>query len=219
MDVRVFAYPFRNKHRAEQGAIIKQEIPMSKRILVILGHPSDTSFCRAIADSYIKGAESSGNEVRLLCLGKLSFDPVLHEGYAGIQTLEPDLTSAQSSISWAQHIVFVYPTWWGAMPALLKGFIDRTFLPGFAFKYRKGSAFWDRLLAGRSAHLLVTMDSPPWYYRWVARMPGHNQMKRAILGFCGIKPVSISNFGPVKGSSPQQREKWLIQTTQFGARA
>jgi putative NADPH-quinone reductase len=192
---------------------------MSKRILVILGHPSDNSFCRALADSYVKGAEASGNEVQLISLGKLSFDPVLHDGYAKIQPLEPDLVSAQSAISWAQHLVFVYPTWWGALPALLKGFIDRIFLPGFAFKYREGSVFWDRLLVGRTAHLLVTMDSPPWYYRWIVRMPGHNQMKRAILEFSGIKPVTISNFGPVKSSTLQQREKWLTQITLFGSRA
>lgn len=191
---------------------------MSKRILVILGHPANDSFCGTLADSYIKGATSTGNEVQLLALGNLSFDPVLHKGYAVIQELEPDLMAAQAAIIWAQHIVFVYPIWWGAMPALLKGFIDRVFLPGFAFKYRDNSAFWDRLLAGRSAHLLVTMDSPPWYFRWVSRMPGHHQMKRTILEFCGIKPVTISSFGPIKNSSPQKREKWLAQAHAHGSR-
>ena len=192
---------------------------MSKRILVILGHPAEHSFCRALADAYVKGAEAAGNEVQFLALGQFSFDPILHEGYARIQDLETDLVSAQAGISWAQHLVFVYPTWWGAMPALLKGFIDRVFLPGFAFKYREGSVFWDRLLVGRSAHVLVTMDSPPWYYRWVVHRPGHNQMKRAILEFSGIKPVAISNFGPVKKSELQQREKWLARAAQFGHRA
>jgi putative NADPH-quinone reductase len=192
---------------------------MSKRILVILGHPAEHSFCRALADAYVKGAAAAGHEVQFLALGQLSFDPILHEGYARIQDLEPDLVSAQTAISWAQHLVFVYPTWWGAMPALLKGFIDRIFLPGFAFKYREGSVFWDRLLAGRSAHLLVTMDSPPWYYRWVVHRPGHNQMKRAILEFSGIKPVAISNFGPVKSSDVRRRERWLEQATQFGNEA
>jgi NAD(P)H dehydrogenase (quinone) len=119
------------------------------------------------------------------------------------------LAAGQAAISWAQHLVFVYPIWWGAMPALLKGFIDRVFLPGFAFKYRSGSPLWDRLLAGRSAHLFVTMDSPPWYFRWVYRMPGHQQMKRTILEFSGIRPVAITSFGPVRGSSVRQREKWL----------
>jgi len=192
---------------------------MSKRILVILGHPANDSFCGVLAQSYIQGASASGNEVRLISLGSLAFDPVLHDGYTKIQDLEPDLLQAQSAITWAQHIVFVYPIWWGAMPALLKGFIDRTFIPGFAFKYRDGSPFWDRLLKGRSAHLLVTMDAPPWYFRWVTRMPGHNQMKRSILGFCGIKPVAISDFGPVKNSSQQQRENWLSKVNAYGRQA
>ena len=192
---------------------------MSKRILVILGHPADDSFCGALASSYVAGAKAAGNEVQLIFLGKLSFDPVLHNGYATIQDLESDLVAAQTAIAWAQHIVFVYPIWWGAMPALLKGFIDRVFLPGFAFKYRDGSAFWDRLLSGRSAHLLVTMDTPPWYFRWVYRMPGHNQMKRTILEFSGIKPVAVSSFGPIKGSSQQRREKWLAQVNAYGHHA
>jgi putative NADPH-quinone reductase len=189
---------------------------MSKRILVILGHPANDSFCGALADSYINGAKAAGNEVQFISLGSLSFDPVLHNGYATIQELESDLVNAQTAITWAQHIVFVYPIWWGAMPALLKGFIDRIFLPGFAFKYRDNSMFWDRLLSGRSAQLLVTMDTPPWYFRWVYRMPGHNQMKRTILEFSGIKPVTITSFGPIKNSSLQKRENWLAQAHTYG---
>lgn len=192
---------------------------MSKRILVVLGHPDNDSFCGAIADSYIDGAKAAGNEVQLISVGDLAFDPVLHKGYTAIQELEPDLVAGQAVITWAQHIVFVYPIWWGAMPALLKGFIDRVFLPGFAFKYREGSLFWDRLLSGRSAHLLVTMDTPPWYFRWVYRMPGHNQMKRTILEFSGIKPVAISSFGPIKDSSQEKREKWLAKANAYGRHA
>ena len=102
------------------------------------------------------------------------------------------------------------------MPALLKGFIDRTFLPSFAFKYRDKSALWDKLLTGRSARLLVTMDSPPWYFKWVNHMPNHYQMKKTILEFCGINPVRISSFGAVKGSTAQQKAQWLAQAKQLG---
>jgi NAD(P)H dehydrogenase (quinone) len=192
---------------------------MSKRVLVILGHPATNSFCGALADSYSEGANAAGNEVQFISLGSLSFDPILHNGYNTIQELELDLVAAKEAITWAQHIVFVYPIWWGAMPALLKGFIDRIFLPGFAFKYREGSQFWDRLLSGRSAHLLVTMDTPPWYFRWIYRMPGHNQMKRTILEFSGIKPVTISSFGSIKGSNLQKRKKWLAQVKAYGSKA
>lgn len=191
---------------------------MSKRVLILLGHPDADSFCAALAEAHAQGLREAGHELRWLRLGELDFDPILHQGYRRIQPLEPDLVAAQADILWAEHLVFVYPIWWGTMPALLKGFFDRVFLPGFAFKYRRDSAFWDRLLKGRSARLLVSMDTPPWYYRWVYRMPGHQQMRQTILEFCGISPVQISDFGPLRGSAPQRRERWLARVRWLGRR-
>lgn len=190
---------------------------MKKRVLVVLGHPSNDSLCATLAQSYIQGAQKAGHEVRYISVGKLRFDPLLHSGYETIQPLEPDLVQVQQDMAWAQHMVWVYPIWWGAMPALLKGLIDRTFLPGFAFKFHPGQLMAEQLLSGRSAHLLVTMDTPPWYNRWVYRQPGHQQMKRLILEFCGIKPVAVSSFGPVKGSTGQQRAQWLARAHEHGA--
>ncbi|GAB5339888.1 MULTISPECIES: NAD(P)H-dependent oxidoreductase [Pseudomonas] len=184
---------------------------MHQRILVILGHPSTTSLCSALAEAYIHSAKVAGHQVRVLSLGDLTFDPVLHHGYTQIQALEPDLLSAQSDILWATHLAFVFPIWWGGIPAVLKGFIDRIFLPGFAFKYREGKLFPDKLLLGRTAHLLVTLDTPPWYYRWFYRMPGIHQLRSATLAFCGIRPTKTLLFGPVLGSTPAHRAKWLTQ--------
>lgn len=179
------------------------------RILLILGHGATHSFCRELAQRYQQGALAQGHQLRWLDLAQLDFDPILHQGYQQIQPLEPDLQQAQADILWAEHLVFLYPIWWGALPALLKGFIDRVFLPGFAFKYRPNSHGWEQLLRGRSAQLLVTMDSPPWYYRWFSGAPGHRQMQRTILQFCGIRPVRIQSFGPMRNSSPEQRQRWL----------
>ena len=189
---------------------------MSKKILVILGHPQKESLCGALAEAYAAGAIAEGGEVRTLALGDLAFDPILWNGYREIQPLEPDLVKAQELITWADHLVFVYPNWWGTMPALMKGFFDRTLLPNFAFKYRQDSPMWDKLLANRTAQLLVTMDTPPWYYRWVFKMPGHEQMKRTILGFCGIKVVKITEFAIVKKSLLAQRQKWLTIAKKLG---
>jgi NAD(P)H dehydrogenase (quinone) len=133
-----------------------------KRILMILGTPKSNSFCQALFEAYAQGALSKGHAVRQLKLGSLNFDPVLRDGYEQSQQLEPDLLEAQRQIHWAEHLVLVYPIWWGGMPALLKGFFDRIFLPGFAFKYRNRSQLWDKLLSGRTADLLVTLDTPPW---------------------------------------------------------
>ena len=188
------------------------------KVVVLLGHPDAKSYCGAIARAYADGARSSGAEVREINLGDLTFDPVLWHGYHEVQALEPDLADAQEAIRWAGVLVFAYPNWWGSMPALLKGFVDRVFLPGFAFKYRENSQFSDRLLAGRSARLLVTMDTPHWYYRLVVRQPGHQMMRRAILGFSGVKPVRTSVFGPIRKSADAARDQWLTRAASLGRR-
>jgi len=190
-----------------------------KNILIIQAHPAANSLCHALADAFEAGARAASSEVRRTNLCDLHFDPILHQGYKGNQPLEPDLQKLQQDIAWAEHLVFVYPNWWGSMPALLKGFFDRTLLPGFAFKYRPNSSLWDKLLSGRSAQLLVTMDTPGWYYRWVWHRPGHQQMRHTILGFCGIKTTRISEFAPVHGATVQQREQWLAQARDLGRRS
>lgn len=167
---------------------------------------------------YSAGATAAGAEVRTLALGELEFDPNLWNGRQEIQPLEAELLKAQELIKWAEHIVFVYPNWWGSMSALMKGFFDRTFTANFAFKYRKDSPMWDKLLSNRTAELLVTMETPSWFYRWNFKMPGHQQMKRTILGFCGIKVVKINEFHGVTKSTLEQRQKWLASARKLGER-
>ncbi|MDG9882829.1 NAD(P)H-dependent oxidoreductase [Pseudomonas sp. GD04058] len=185
---------------------------MTQRILILLGHPSRDSFCAALARQYRDTALQAGHEVRLISLGELDFDPILRQGYRKPQPLEPDLLDAQQAITRASRLVLVFPIWWGGIPALLKGFLDRVLLPGFAFRYKSGSPFPEKLLAGRHAHLLVTMDTPPWYYRWIYAMPGLHQMRRTTLAFCGIRPEKTLTFGPLLSSTPQRRQAWLAKT-------
>lgn len=187
-----------------------------KKVLIILGHPDKETFCGALANSYKTGATRAGAQIRELNVGDLDFDPVLHRGYKEIQTLEPDLVRAQELIKWAEHIVFVYPTWWATMPALLKGFLDRTLLPGFAFKYRENSPFWDKYLTGRSARLIVTMDAPRWYNFLAYGDAGQKAMKRATLKFCGINPVRVTTIGSVKALKNEQITKWLEKAEKLG---
>ncbi len=187
-----------------------------KKILIINGHPDKESFCFALAESYKKGADLTGAECKLINLVDLDFNPILTFGYRKVSELEPDLLQAQRGILDADHLVFVYPNWWGTYPALLKGFIDRVFLPNFAFKYRDNSPLWDGLLKGKSARLIVTMDTPKWYYWLIFRRPGHNSMKKGILGFCGIKPVRITSFAPIKSSNHKERKQWIESVENLG---
>lgn len=191
---------------------------MKKKVLIVLGHPDRSSFGAALASAYRDGAVEAGAEVRELFLGDLSFDPILRHGYKQIQALEPDLVTAQESIKWAQHLVWVYPIWWGTMPALLKGFLDRTLLPGFAFKYRESSPWWDKYLSGRSGRIIVTMDSPTLYDRLMYFGGGRRTMKKAVLEFCGVKPVGVTAFGTVRASTPERRATWLESVMKLGKR-
>ena len=189
---------------------------MKKNILIINGHPDKQSFCAALAAHYKIGADISGADCKLINLTELDFSPVLNSGYRVRTDFEPDLQNMWDLISNANHLVFVYPNWWGTYPALLKGFIDRVFLPGFAFEYQDNSPFPKKLLTGKSARLIVTTDTPNWYYSLVYKKPGHNSMKKSILGFCGIKPVKISTFGALKSSTDVQRKSWLDKVEKLG---
>jgi len=190
---------------------------MKSNILIVNGHPDAQSFCSALAAAYREGAESSRANVREIALGEIRFEPILKFGYRKRMELEESLLKAQEDIAWADHLVFVYPTWWGSMPALLKGFFDRVFLPGFAFKYRDNSSLWDKLLKGKTARLIVTTDTPSWYNRLVYRNAGHGVIRKNILQFCGIAPVKVTDIGPVRPSSADRRAKWLEKVKRLGA--
>ncbi len=186
-------------------------------ILVILGHPNIASLCSALASTYAEAAQASGHSVRLIVLADLQFDPILRAGFSAKQPLEPDLVAAQENITWAQHLVVVYPIWWAAPPALLKGFFDRAFLPGFAFKYRENSPMWDKYLTGKTARLLVTSDSPKWYLFWITRNPAVRAVKQGTLEFCGITPVQVTICPMVRKSTPAQRTAWLEEARRLGS--
>jgi putative NADPH-quinone reductase/1,4-dihydroxy-2-naphthoate octaprenyltransferase len=185
-------------------------------VLIILGHPRTDSLCGALADACGKGAREAGTEVRRLDLATLDFDPDVHTPSPNQQTFEDDIRKARALILWAEHLVFVYPTWWGTLPALLKGFLDRVLTPDFAFITCEGGTGYQGLLGGRSAQLITTMDTPPLIHRLVYRQPGRNAMARATLGFCGIRPVRSLVCGSVKDSSLQQRQLWLEQAHRLG---
>lgn len=189
-----------------------------KKILIINGHPNLSSFNFAIAKSYLKGAIASGAEVDTITIAELKFNPNLEFGYQKRTELEPDLLESWQKIQKADHLVWIHPVWWGGLPAITKGFIDRLFLPGMAFQYRENSVWWDKLLKGKTAHIITTMDQPSWYYRLFYGRPSVNQLKKTTLEFCGVKPVKVTYVGIIKTAEASQREKWLQKIYNLGLR-
>lgn len=187
-----------------------------KKILIINGHPNPSSFNFGIAESYLKGAIASGSEVDTITIADLKFNPNLQFGYQKRTELEPDLLESWQKIKKADHLVWIHPVWWGGLPAITKGFIDRLFLPGMAFQYRENSVWWDKLLKGKTAHIITTLDQPSWYYKLFYGNPSVNQLKKSTLEFCGVKPVKVSYIGIIKTSDDFQKEKWLQKVYDFG---
>jgi 1,4-dihydroxy-2-naphthoate octaprenyltransferase len=206
--------------RAEEDATRVPQVNAMRalKVLIILGHPRQESLCAALAEAYREGAECAGARVEQLKVGELAFEPDVTVPDIRYQPLEDDIRRAQQRVAWADHLVFVYPTWWGTMPARLKGFLDRVLTPGFAFKRGLGGHGFVPLLKGKSAELLTTMDTPTWVYRWLFKAPGNNAMRHATLGFCGIELVASETFGPVERSSGQERAAWIEAARARGLR-
>ncbi len=189
---------------------------MTNKIVIINGHPDEESYNFAIAQAYKSGAEKSGAEIREIVIRNLKFNPNLQFGYRKRTELEPDLLEAQETLKWAGHIVWVYPVWWGSVPAIMKGFLDRVLLPGFAFKKREGSLWWDKYFTGKTSRIICTLDQPSWYYKWFNGSPSHTAMKKLTMNFIGVKSVKITSIGPIRLSKDTFREKWLQKIEKLG---
>ncbi len=188
----------------------------TKKVLVIIGHPDKESFNYALAEAYLQGIDQSRIVLDVIRLADLAFNPNLAYGYRKVSKLEPDLLEAIEKIKAADHLVWFFPMWWYGLPALMKGFIDRIFLPGVFFKYQKGKLFPRRLLKGKTARLVITADTVRWYDYLFMRSPLINQFKKGTLEFCGVKPVKVTYIAPIKESSLSFRKSWLKKVGKLG---
>jgi putative NADPH-quinone reductase len=188
---------------------------MPSQLLILDANPSPHSLCAALATSYARGA-ARHTSAEIIRLADLTFDPVLRAGYEATQPWEPDLERAAAAIQAARHIVIVSPTWWAGPPAILKGFIDRIFLPGWAYKF-EGKPLPTPLLAGRSARLIITMDSPSLWYRLVHSRALHAMLIRPTLRFVGIKDVTETTIYKVRDLDAAARAAWISRVEHIGA--
>jgi putative NADPH-quinone reductase len=199
---------------------------MVRRITIIQGHPDAAGhhLLHALVDAYTDGATRAGHEVRRIEVAKLEFPLLRTQEDFETSPVPAALAGPQEDMRWAEHWVFVFPLWHGTMPALLKGFLEHIFRPGFAVDYAKGasggrdaSRFPKRLLAGRSARLVVTMGMPVLFYRWYFGAYGIRSFERSMLGFAGIKPIRESLYG-LAFADDKKRARWIEQMRRHGER-
>jgi putative NADPH-quinone reductase len=189
---------------------------MTKRIAIIDGHPDPdpVRFVHALAEAYAAGAEAAGHEVRRIAVAQLDFPLLRLRDEWEHHAAPASLTGAAQAIAWADHLVLLYPLWLGDVPALFKGFLEQVARPGTAFRYRdKGMP--EKLWAGKSARIVVTMGMPGLFYRLFYRAHSLKSLERNILKFVGIGPVASTVIGTVEGSA-EQRGEWLEKMRAYG---
>jgi NAD(P)H dehydrogenase (quinone) len=107
------------------------------RALVVYCHPGETSFTAAVRDLVISKLNAAGAEVRLTDLYARNFDPCLtpaeYQSYLDCPANCEHVTGDVEDIRWCDTLIFIYPTWWYGLPAVLKGWLDRVLLPDVAF--------------------------------------------------------------------------------------
>lgn len=181
---------------------------MPYNVLLIDGHPDEGRFASHLLDIY-EAALPADCTITRVNVRKMEFTPHLRHGYLKRTDWEPDIAALAEKFDACDHAVFAFPMWWGAEPAELKGLIDRLFLPGFMYQFREGSALWDKYLEGRSADVIATMDTPPFFLRLLYGNAIIKRWKGQVLGFVGFAPVRFLACGPIKdGGAEKSIAKW-----------
>ncbi|MDO8623792.1 MAG: NAD(P)H-dependent oxidoreductase [bacterium] len=187
-----------------------------KKIFILLGHTDHETLSGAFSDMYERAAKAAGYEVRRMNIGEMQFDPILHKGYKVIQELEPDLKTFLDTMKWCEHFVVIYPIWWSAMPAKLKGLFDRAWLPHLCFNFADHGLTWTKLLKGRTGRIITSANSFPWMiYFMYGSVTAHTAL--SILGFAGIR-TRTTLFGPSERSSPARHARWMRKVELLGKR-
>jgi putative NADPH-quinone reductase len=195
---------------------------MPRKIVVIQGHPDPAGghFGHALAEAYAAGAAEAGHELCVLPVAQIDF-PLLRTRDE-FQSGEPPaaIRECQAAIAAADHLVIIHPLWLGSMPALLKGFLEQVFRPGFAFsKPVKPGRPGAKLLKGKSARVVVNMGMPGFAYRWFYGAHAVKSLERNILAFTGFRPIHRTLIGMVEAREDSGRRKRLAEMRRLGRQA
>lgn len=168
------------------------------KILIIQGHPDSKSFTHANAMNYYHYAKEKGYTVNIVDLSHDKFDPVLRYGYRQHMLNEDYINHVQDLIKESDHLAFFFPIWWAAEPSLLKGLLDRTLTPHFAYVYVKKNGTHKKLLVKKTADIFTSSHGPQFFYKIYGNV--FSRWKHLILGYCGIKLKHCYDLGKMESS-------------------
>lgn len=185
------------------------------RALVVYCHPKDDSFTAAVRDVVLARLAAAGAEVRLADLYADGFNPVLTaaewSGYGDIPANRLPVAQAVDDLLWCDTLIFVYPTWWYGLPAMLKGWLDRVMLPEVAFLMPDGPNRTIRpgLTQIRRLGVFTTCGASRWL-TWAVGAPGKRTLMRGIGLLCAPrKRTAYAAHYLMDSSTPASRARHL----------
>ncbi len=180
------------------------------KALVVYCHPNPTSFTSAVKDQIMQVLEETCFETRLTDLYGEKFNPIINkeelESYLDTAFNQKGLEIHIENILWCDTLIFVYPTWWYGLPAMLKGWLDRCFLPGVAFHMPDGEG---KIKPGlkhiKRLGLFTTAGATP-LVTFLMGAPGKRTILRAVKHLCKwpIKTVFLAHY-LMDTSTPKSR--------------
>lgn len=185
--------------------------------LIVYAHPRKESFNHAILETAVKGLEQNNHEVVVRDLYALNFHAVVSSSEI-LGGISEDIEREQNYLKWADVVTFIYPIWWTGLPAILKGYIERVFTYGFAYKYVNGEQMG--LLKGKKAVIIHTQGKSNEEYA----ASGLDQALRltsdtGIFEYCGFEVMYHLVFDAVPRSDESTRRAWLAQIADMASKA
>lgn len=183
--------------------------------------PHQRSFSAAVAAAAIRGLGKGGHETDLIDLAADGFNPVMSRedllAWRKHKAVDPLVLDYQRRVGNADHLAFVFPVWWEAMPAPTKGFLDKVITEDFAYRElpgAKGNPFVNLLTRLQGVSILTIMSTPDMVYRWWFRDPITKIMFKGTFGKIGVKNLNWLNYPNVTAKSDVERQSMLERTAE-----
>lgn len=188
------------------------------RTLIVLDHPYEGSFTRALVAAATKGLTATGGEVDLIDLHTDGFDPVMHAADLAAwrhgESVDPTVADYQRRLLAADQLILAFPIWWELMPAMTKGFLDKVLLKGVTYDQPTPGGLMERRLTRLNRVTLITvMSTPDLAYRLIFGSPVTKAVFRGTFRKIGIKHLTWCNHANPAGRTPEQRSAILAKTS------
>jgi len=185
--------------------------------LIIYAHPNPASLNHFFKQTVVESLENQEQEIVIRDLNEINFNPVLSlDDMSGqrMGQVAADVKKEQDFINWADRIIFVYPIWWTGMPAIMKGYIDRVFSYGFAYRYDQG--IQKGLLAGKKAIIINSHGKSNAEY-------AESGLGKAlaltsdtgVFNYCGFEIQKHFYFDKADSATSENISEWENQITAF----